>query len=123
MQGKIKGNNMSKKILILALMSMLLFATGCPKYEENFEPQGETFVLKAVVNSITDKLEVEVIESDYAFGVYWVLISDSTKYENSEGASISLSDIQPGDTVERTYGGQVMMSYPPQIVAQKVTLL
>lgn len=110
-------------ILTAALVAMMLFATGCPKYEENYEQQGEEFVLKAVVNSVTDRLEVEVIESDYAFGVYWVLLNENTKYENTDGASISLSDIKPGDTIEITYGGQVMMSYPPQIVAWKVTLL
>ena len=113
-------------IFTVALVSMMLFATGCPKYTGHYEPeepQGETFVLKAVVNTVTDRLEVEVIDSDYAFGVYWVLINDSTKYENSEGGVISLSDIHPGSTIEITYGGQVMMSYPPQIVAQKVTLL
>ena len=114
---------MSKRILILALMAMMLFATGCPKHEENYEPQGETFVLKAVVNSVTDRLEVEVIESDYAFGVYWVLVNENTKFENIDGETINLSDVKPGDTIEITYGGQVMMSYPPQIVAWKVTLV
>ena len=113
-------------IFTVALVSMMLFATGCPKYTGHYEPeepQGETFVLKAVVNTVTDRLEVEVIESDYAFGVYWVLVSENTIYKNSDGASISLSDIQPGDTIEITYGGQVMMSYPPQIVAQKITII
>lgn len=110
-------------ILTAALVAMMLFATGCPKYEEDYAPQGEAFVLKAVVNSVTDRLEVEVIESDYAFGVYWVLVNENTKFEDSEGSAIGLSDIKPGDTIEITYGGQVMMSYPPQIVAWKVTLL
>ena len=110
-------------MLTAALVAMMLFATGCPRYEENYEPQGEAFVLKAVVNTVTDRLEVEVIESDYAFGVYWVLVNENTKFENSEGETINLSDVKPGDTIEITYGGQVMMSYPPQIVAQKVTLV
>ena len=118
--------------LILALCVMVAFCSGCSDEENGIsEPptgeeelyQGETYVLKATVNSVTDILEVEVIESDYAFGVYWVLISENTRYENSSGATIGLSDIHPGDTIEITYGGQVMMSYPPQIVAQKVTLL
>ena len=113
-------------ILTAALVTMMLFASSCPKYTglyEPEEPQGEAFVLKAVVNSVTDRLEVEVIESDYAFGVYWVLLNENTKYENSEGQSISLSDIKPGDTIEITYNGQTMLSYPPQIVAWKVTLI
>ena len=114
---------MRKKILILALMAMMLFATGCPKYEENYEPQGEAFVLKAVVNAVTDRLEVEVIESDYAFGVYWVLINENTKFGNKDSKTISLSDVKPGNTIEITYNGQTMLSYPPQIVAWKVTLL
>lgn len=113
-------------IFTVALVSMMLFATGCPKYTglyEPEEPQGETFVLKAVVNTVTDGLEVEVIESDYAFGVYWVHVSENTKIENNKGEAINLSDIQAGDTVEVTYNGQTALSYPPQIVALKVTLL
>ena len=31
--------------------------------------------------------------------------------------------INVGDKVEITYGGQVMMSYPPQIVAKKIIVL
>ena len=83
---------------------------------------GTEFVLTGIVTSISDRIEIEVINSDYAFGIYWVLISDSTTIQRTDGSKISLSDIKVGDTVEITYGGQVMMSYPPQIAARKVTL-
>ena len=106
---------------------MLLFAAGCTKSDETADDgeifAGESYVLKANVISVSDRLEVEVIESDYAFGVYWVLINENTKFEGVGGNTASLSDVQPGDTIEITYGGQVMMSYPPQIVAWRVTLL
>ena len=83
---------------------------------------GREFVLTGIVNSVSDRIEIEVINSDYAFGIYWVLISDSTTIQRADGSKISLSNIKVGDTVEITYGGQVMMSYPPQIAARKVTL-
>lgn len=111
---------MSKRILILALVAMMLFATGCSRYEGPFS---EKFVLKGVVTNVSSMLEIEVIESDYAYGVYCVHINEDTKIQNSEGKTISLSDIHPGDTVEITYNGQTMLSYPPQIVAHKVKLI
>ncbi len=86
------------------------------------EQVGDSFVLKAIVKGKTGELEVEVIESDYAFGTYRVLISSETEFKNGDGDTISLSDIKIDDTVEIVYGGQVMMSYPPQIVAKKVIL-
>ncbi len=83
---------------------------------------GTEFVLTGIVTAISDRIEIEVINSDYAFGIYWVLVSESTTLQRADGSAISLSDIKVGDTVEITYGGQVMMSYPPQIAARKVTL-
>ena len=82
------------------------------------------FVLKAKVTAQASdgRIEVEVIDSDYAFGIYWVLINNETRFLDQGGGSISAEDIKVGDTVEISYGGQVMMSYPPQIVAKKIKL-
>lgn len=116
---------MNKKILALAMATLVLFAVGCAPSDSgtgNQNPTGEQFVLKATVKSVSDPhhIEVEVIESDYAFGVYWVLTGADTVYLDASGNSITKSDIKVGDTVKITYGGQVMMSYPPQIVAYKI---
>ena len=77
-------------------------------------------MLKATVTALGEKLEVEVYDSDYAFGTYLVITSASTKYLDSEGNTVTRSDVKVGDKVEIYYGGQVMMSYPPQIVAAKI---
>lgn len=112
---------MSKKILALAILTLVLFATGCNPIDNSGEnPFEEKFVLKGIVKSVSDnQLEVDVIESDYAFGIYWVHVSDA-KFVDSEGNTIAKTDVKAGDTVNITYGGQVMMSYPPQIVAYKI---
>ena len=107
------------------MATLVLFAVGCAPSDSrtgNQNPTGEQFVLKATVKSVSDPhhIEVEVIESDYAFGVYWVLTGADTVYIDASGNSIAKSDIKVGDTVKITYGGQVMMSYPPQIVAYKI---
>ena len=93
--------------------------------KENDDSQGEkpTFVLKAIVKKIDDQIEVEVIESDYAFGTYIVLTPDTTEYYNQNGSQISKKSISVGDTVEISYSGQTMLSYPPQIVAYSISLV
>ncbi len=78
------------------------------------------FVLKAIVKKIeNDRIVVEVIESDYAFGVYHVLTA-SAKYYNKNGSQVTRQSIMVGDTVEITYSGQTMLSYPPQIVGYSI---
>ena len=70
-----------------------------------------------------DKLEVDVIEGDYgASGPYWVILSEETAFYGKDGTPVKSADIKEGATVKILYGGQVMMSYPPQIVAGSITL-
>ena len=111
-----------KKYLAVALAMLMLMMVGCQSTDN--DPITGNFHLKAIVKSNDggDRLEVEVIESDYAFGIHIVHTSNAV-FINAEGEAISPSDIQIGDTVEITYSGQVMMSYPPQIVALKIKKL
>jgi hypothetical protein len=109
-----------KKILALAIATLLLFMAGCSVNDGQAPIIGEKYLLKAILKSVNDnQLEVEVIESDYAFGIYWVHVSDA-KYVDADGNSITKSDLKVGDTIKITYGGQVMMSSPPQIVASQI---
>ena len=78
------------------------------------------FVLKGIVKGYNTHLEIEVIESDYAFGIYWVIVPDNTPILDKNGDNIQLSSLKEGDIVKVTYNGQTMMSYPPQIVALKI---
>ena len=136
---------MSKKILALAIAVMMLFLAGCNMNNSgntdggidsgigeeinnmlnggNQQNRGDSFVLKAIVKAVhNDMIEVEVIESDYAFGIYHVRTGIQTEYTNSDGAAINRSDIKSGDTIKISYSGQTMMSYPPQIVAHGIVV-
>ena len=89
--------------------------------EEKDKEPVDQFVLKAIFKRLQNNtLIVEVIESDYAFGTYIVHFSDTTPFETAQGYTITAEDLKEGDTLTITYGGQVMMSYPPQIVSQKI---
>lgn len=94
---------------------------------ENMDISNEkqpSYTLKAIVKNVTSEhIEVEVIESDYAFGIYWILTSGETKYLNSNGSYIQRSNIKIGNTIEITYSGQTMLSYPPQVVAYTIKQL
>lgn len=109
---------MKKFLSLIIVIVLFIFTLGC-------EGDGvkEEFILKANVIKVDKVIEVDVIESDYAFGVYWVLSSDKTKFLSADGKAIFKSDLKVGDTVEITYGGQVMMSLPPQIVASKIKVI
>ena len=109
-------------ILTLSLLISCTSSTGGENSGGSGKGDGTSFVLKAIVQSINEKIEVEVIESDYAFGPYWVITSEQTDFEGRDGMKISRDEINVGDTVEITYSGQVMMSYPPQIVAHKIVV-
>jgi hypothetical protein len=89
--------------------------------DQSSEPKAE-FVLKAIVKKVeNDRLVVEVIESDYAFGIYHVLTA-SAKYYNKNGSQVTRESIMVGDTIELTYSGQTMLSYPPQVVAYQIRI-
>ena len=78
----------------------------------------------AEILAIGDKIEVEVIEGEYgASGIYWVNFNEKTPIVSKNGGALALADLSVGDQVEITYNGQVMMSYPPQIVARKIVKL
>lgn len=133
---------MSKKLFALVILVMMLFAIGCQSNGNNddnyagddgeinekggIEEKNENgrFVYKGTVTSISNDryIEMEIIDSEIAFGIYWVLIGDQTSFVDNDGASISRNDIKVGDTIEVVFSGQVMMSYPPQIAAQKIIL-
>ncbi len=126
---------MSKKILAIAIMMIMLILTGCTggtngggtnaggTGDGGHQNRGDGYTLKAIVKSVSrDSIEVEVIESDYAFGIYWVRTGDQTSYCNRDGTSATRDDIKAGQTVLIVYSGQVMMSYPPQIVAWSITV-
>lgn len=113
-----------KKFLLTVLSFAILPMLFSCKAEDNDKIDDETneFKMLAIVKNVGEKLEVEVIESDYAFGEYWVITPDDIPYTDKDGDAVSRADLKPGDKIEITYSGQVMMSYPPQIVAKAIKL-
>lgn len=106
---------------MIALSILCLCMLSSCKRDEGVPDGG--FVLKARITALGEKLEVEVYDSDYAFGTYWVITPAATTYEGEGGTAISRRDLKVGDRVEITYGGQVMQSLPPQIVARSIRLI
>ena len=107
-------------LLIVALALSALCSCGDLGAGDGGEIDGVK--MSAEILAIGERLEVEVIEGEYgASGIYWVIVSPETKYFGADGKGASLADFSVGDKIEIVYGGQVMMSYPPQIVAKKIT--
>lgn len=109
---------MKKYITVAAfvLLACLLFACSGDGGENV-----EGVKMIALIKNIDDKIEVEVIEGEYgASGIFWVNVGSDTIYLDKNGNRTMKALLKVGDTVEITYGGQVMMSYPPQIVALKI---
>ena len=80
--------------------------------------------MRACITALDEKLEVNVIEGMYgASGTYLVIVSDETVYTDADGVRMTREDLAVGMTVEITYGGQVMMSNPPQIVAKSIRVI
>lgn len=90
---------------------------------ENQSAPKDSVKMKAKIISIDDRITVEVLESEYTSGIHWVITSDATLYLDETENKISRSDLKENDTVEIFYSGQVMMSYPPQIVAARIRIV
>ena len=117
---------MNKKILALIILAVMLFAVGCQPAENNNgieekNAKGE-YVFKGEVTSVSEKkyIVIEIIDSEIAFGTYHVLIGDTTLFFHADDSTAERDDIKVGDIIEVAFSGQVMMSYPPQIYAQKI---
>ncbi|MBQ9802063.1 MAG: hypothetical protein IJW51_03210 [Clostridia bacterium] len=110
-----------KKILLCTLLLFSLLALcACEEKPEETPPPDGSVHMTATIKGMGEKIEVEVLESDYASGIYLVITGEQTAYLDSEGNTLSRTDLSVGDTVEIFYSGQVMMSLPPQIVAAKI---
>ena len=112
------------KTVILMLLMLSLSACGKHNAEENGgDTPGDGFKMTAKIEAIDEKITVDVIEAEYTSGVHLVILSDSTKILSENREKIKKSDLKVGDTVEILYSGQVMLSYPPQIVAASIRKL
>ena len=112
---------MKRISLIAYVLLVVALLVSCYITEE--EKNMEGVKMTAVIKNIGDKIEVEVIEGEYEVsGIYWVNFSSDTVFTNADDVRLSISDLKVGDVVEITYGGQVAMSYPPQISAKIIQI-
>ena len=111
---------MKKLFKKLMLLASVLLLTSCAAPSEDTGPH---VTMTAVIDNISDRIEVTVLESEYTSGVHWVITSKDTEFIGKNGEKIAREDLSVGDKVEIVYSGQVMMSYPPQIVGRKITVI
>lgn len=110
---EIKMKFLKYGLLLLTLPA--LFLVGC-----QHESGDERVRMRAEIINIGDRIEVEVLESEYTSGPHWVIVSNKTVIEDKDGKRLGLSSLSVGEVVEIFYNGQVMLSYPPQIVALRI---
>ena len=96
----------------------MLFA--CGETEDDEKDMADGFKMEAVVTDLGERMAVDVTESEYAEGPFWIITSDKTEFLDKDGNKISSSEIKVGDSVVIVYNGQVMMSYPPQVAALEI---
>ena len=109
---------MKRLIIILVICIVTPFLNN-----GRIEEVNQKFYMTAVIQEIDEKIQVDVISGEYAYGVYLVITGDETKYYGENKLSIERSSLKVGDTIKIVYGGQVMMSYPPQIVAREIYVI
>lgn len=121
-----------KRLGFIFLILLILSLTACVSKGEAEKESGsdalsgahkDSVKMLALVTEISERITVEVLESPYTSGIHWVITPSETVYTDKNGKEITREDIRIGDTVEILYNGQVMMSYPPQIVALKIAVV
>ena len=100
------------------MIAPFLFCTAC-----NNSEQTGGFTMRAKIIAINSHIEVEILKDEYNSGIMWVNLSEKTSIKDENGNSLSISDLAVGDVIDIVYNGQVMLSYPGQINAQKITCI
>ena len=130
---------MNKKLLAIMLIATMLFASSCNKNDkdntndQNSEnggitnnsivlEEGEVVFKGQVLSNYSTFMEVEIIDSEIAFGKYIALISAKTEFYDKDGNAIDREDITTDNVIEIVFSGQVMNSYPPKISAKRIYL-
>lgn len=113
---------MKKRMLYTLILLAAVLLVACQGGGEG-DGMNDDFRMTATVQSVGDKIQVDVVEAEYTSGIHWVITAAETEFIGQNGKPIDRADLRPGDTVEIRYSGQVMMSYPPQIVAARITVL
>ena len=108
-------------VFLLLILSLSILAS-CGDEPSDTTPDVNGVTMTARIEAMGEKIEVMVTESEYTWGTHLVITSDDTQYVGKNGERITRDKLSVGQTVEIIYSGQVMLSYPPQIVAKKITV-
>ena len=110
--------------MLLALPFLFFAACSFPPVDSDAEEQSDNppseFFMIAKIENLDEPFQVNVTEAEYASGPFWIVRSNNIVYADKNGNRIAMSDFKVGDTVKIYYSGQIMMSYPPQVVALKI---
>ena len=111
--------------MILSLLPLCLL--GCSDSvaaDGSANPSESTpFVFKGTVTDIGEPLGVEMEETEFTSGLYHVITGEDTLYFDKNGSPTTREAVKVGSVIEISFGGQVMMSYPPKIIAQSIRIL
>lgn len=111
-----------KRVIVSVVLFVSVFMLFTCGFNKERDVIGDNVKMIAQVQELGEKITVEVLDSEYTSGVHLVITPDATQYFDGDGNKISREDIEVGDKVEILYSGQVMLSYPPQIVAAKISI-
>ena len=109
-----------KFILFILIFSVFAFSLASCEDDGEVKNAKTDFSMKARLLVNAEKLEVDVIEAEYASGIFHIIVPEETDIYGSDGEKIKKSDLKVGDLITISYSGQIMMSYPPQTVALKI---
>ena len=111
--------------LFLAL-PLSLFAckneNAAPVFKPSDEPASPSVEMEGTVTETGERLLVEVTKSEYTSGPHIVLLNEDTVITDADGDPLSAKDVKVGDCLKILYSGQVMLSYPPKIVALHIVV-
>ena len=113
-----------KKLIILCLMLCALPALlGTANSVAVSERQPSPYYFTGEVTALGNELCVLMDETQYSFGLYHIITSDTTQYFDKNGLPTNREAIQIGQRIEIAFSGQVMLSYPPKIAARSIRIL
>lgn len=114
---------MKKFLFAASILLIILTIASCGDVQGGTQNVDGVKMVARITDMSDGSIMVEVIEGEYgASGPYGVRVNTDTIVCNNNAEKISLSSLSVGDVIEITYSGQVMLSYPPQIVAKKIKL-
>ncbi len=118
---------MKNSLLILFIILLLWTVTSCENpftddsQSEN-QPPNNSAIITGTVTNVNSRIEMIADETEITSGPYSVIINENTDFYFADGSAANFADVESGQKVEITFNGQVMLSYPAQIVAHKVVI-